>query len=61
MTDWWGVRPGNSANSGKSLRQETGSPDCVAAREGLEPPTLALGKLRSILLSYRATLVKSVT
>ncbi|MDB5497938.1 MAG: transcriptional regulator, AraC family [Phenylobacterium sp.] len=26
----------------------------VAAREGLEPPTLALGKLCSILLSYRA-------
>ena len=32
---------------------------CVAAREGLEPPTLALGKLCSIRLSYRATLVKS--
>ena len=27
----------------------------MAAREGLEPPTLALGKLCSILLSYRAT------
>ena len=27
----------------------------VAAREGFEPPTLALGKLCSILLSYRAT------
>src|ERR1700761_6393387 len=26
----------------------------LAAREGLEPPTLALGKLCSILLSYRA-------
>ncbi len=27
----------------------------VATREGLEPPTLALGKLCSIRLSYRAT------
>ena len=27
----------------------------MAAREGLEPPTLALGKLCSIRLSYRAT------
>ena len=27
----------------------------LAAREGFEPPTLALGKLCSILLSYRAT------
>ena len=26
----------------------------VAAREGLEPPTFALGKRCSILLSYRA-------
>ena len=25
----------------------------MAVREGLEPPTLALGKLCSILLSYR--------
>ena len=28
--------------------------DCLAAREGLEPPTFALGKRCSILLSYRA-------
>lgn len=34
---------------------------CVAAREGLEPPTLALGKPCSIRLSYRAALVKSET
>lgn len=27
----------------------------MATREGLEPPTLALGKLCSIRLSYRAT------
>ena len=29
------------------------TPPEVAVREGLEPPTLALGKLCSILLSYR--------
>jgi hypothetical protein len=34
---------------------------CVAAREGLEPPTFALGKRCSILLSYRADFVKSAT
>ena len=28
--------------------------DVLAAREGLEPPTFALGKRCSILLSYRA-------
>ncbi len=36
-------------------RSEMKLSDCVAAREGLEPPTLALGKLCSIRLSYRAT------
>ncbi len=56
MTDWEGVTPGKSGDSGFSLYVETNGPDCVAAREGLEPPTLALGKPCSIRLSYRATL-----
>ena len=49
-----GARPGNSAPSGKGLREETDGADCVAARKGLEPLTLALGKPCSIRLSYRA-------
>jgi hypothetical protein len=33
-----------------------GANNPLAAREGLEPPTFALGKRCSILLSYRAVL-----
>ena len=55
MTDWWGASPGNSALSGNGLCEETSCADCVAASEGLEPPTLALGKPCSIRLSYEAT------
>ena len=39
--------------TGFALPDPSGS-QRLAAREGLEPPTLALGKLCSILLSYRA-------
>ena len=36
-------------------RRKLKAVDCVAAWEGLEPPTSALGKRCSILLSYQAT------
>ena len=49
-----GRKPRKLGLSGKSLRLETRCPDCVAARKGLEPLTLALGKPCSIRLSYRA-------
>ena len=35
-------------------KRPTTAPPPLAAREGLEPPTFALGKRCSILLSYRA-------
>ena len=55
VTDWPANSRANSKNRERPLPKETVGPDWLAAREGLEPPTLALGKLCSILLSYRAT------
>lgn len=49
------VGAGNAGEFRGRLRVERNAIDCVAAREGLEPPTFALGKRCSILLSYRAT------
>ncbi len=59
---WWGdeVTPAifkEELNAGSGvivLHINSPGGDCVAAREGLEPPTFALGKRCSILLSYRA-------
>jgi hypothetical protein len=49
---WWPVQARNPAlNEYKSLIAQGFA---LAAREGLEPPTFALGKRCSILLSYRA-------
>ena len=54
MTVWAAQAAGMSGVSGRGRRTERDRQDWLAAREGLEPPTLALGKLCSIRLSYRA-------
>ena len=54
MTVWAPQAAGMSEVSGRDRRAERVRQDWLAAREGLEPPTFALGKRCSILLSYRA-------
>lgn len=52
MTDWARQAPGMSEVSGRDWRTERDRSDSLAVQEGLEPPTFALGKRCSILLSY---------
>ena len=49
-----GHKSRNVAAFAAAAAAETILADWLAAREGLEPPTLALGKPCSIRLSYRA-------
>jgi len=48
VTDWRPAKPAWPRTSPGEAAEETNCWDCVAAREGLEPPTFALGSRRAI-------------